>query len=66
MRVTTSPFAETNALRAILNLVQEFILWIDEHGHIIDANASVSHSLGYSIEEVKQLTIFEVNPHLNL
>jgi PAS domain S-box-containing protein len=66
MRVTTSPFAETNALRAILNLVQEFILWIDEHGHIIDANQSVSHSLGYSIEEVKQLTIFEVNPHLNL
>jgi PAS domain S-box-containing protein len=66
MKATTSPFAETNALRAVLNLVQEFILWIDEHGHIVDANQSVSQSLGYSVAEIKQLTIFEVNPHLNL
>ncbi len=61
MKATINPFTE-----AILNLLDEFILWIDESGHIMDANQSVSHTLGYTIEEIRQLTIFEINPHLNL
>lgn len=59
--VTTS-----NALQATLDLLEDYVLWVDENGHISKANKSVCQSLGYTPQEILTKTIFEVNPRLNL
>jgi len=59
--VTTS-----NALQATLDLLEDYVLWVDENGHIGKANESVCRSLGYTPQEILTKTIFEVNPRLNL
>ncbi len=61
-----SSIKEKSALQLILNLVSEWVLWIDEQGHICSANERASEGLGYNREVMTSITLFEVNPHINL
>ncbi len=57
---------KTNILATLLDLVSAWVLWIDENGHIQDANESVCNGLGYTKKEIASLTLFEISPHLSL
>ncbi|MDE3207280.1 MAG: EAL domain-containing protein, partial [Pseudomonadota bacterium] len=48
-----------------LNRAGEAILWMDERGHILDANETASRKFGYSGEELSRMAISDLNPHLS-
>ncbi|MEZ5057537.1 MAG: PAS domain S-box protein [Saprospiraceae bacterium] len=60
-------------IRNILNVFMEAsslmevgMMFLDENGHIAAVNEQISNELGYKREDLKDKTIFEINPFLNL
>lgn len=47
-------------------IMQHGVMWIGEEGHILDVNPRFAKDLGYSKENFKPQTIFEVNPNMTL
>ena len=51
--------------RAAMNHSSEGITLIDEAGHFVNVNDAVCRQLGYTREELLQLTLFDINPTLD-
>lgn len=52
--------------RATFDLVGEGVLWIDQQGKIVDANAAAAQILGYAPKDLARSSYFEINPHFSL
>ena len=52
--------------KEFLDLVPRGILLINETGQIRSANTMALTDLGYTEEEIRQKSIFQINPHFNL
>lgn len=44
--------------------LREQVYWLDKNGHFIRANNAAAKRTGYSIEALRQMTVFDVNPSL--
>ena len=47
-------------------IMQHGVMWLGEEGHIIDVNPRFAKDLGYTKEDFKPKSIFEVNPNMTL
>lgn len=45
-----------------LDRAGEEILWIDEHGRILEANETACRKLGYTRKEIERLTVADIDP----
>lgn len=60
---------ESKMLEVYLNaseLLQAAAVWLASDGRILGVNTLFSKELGYSQEELKGKSIFQINPHINL
>ena len=58
--------AELKNYIQLLRLSRRGVLWLNSEGRIIHANKKVLGELKYDGEEIKDKTIFEINPNMNL
>lgn len=49
-----------------LQNLREQVYWLNEKGNLIRVNNAVARRTGYSIEELMQMTVFNINPSLTV
>jgi len=65
-RIDRERFAESSlaALRQALESVGEMVFEVDRHGRLLDANRTALRSLGYERDEIKNLTLPDIDATL--
>lgn len=54
--------AELARTRFSLDHIGDYPLWIDRAGHVVEVSESTCRNLGYSREELLDMTIFDIDP----
>lgn len=62
LKLLRKEYRSSRQLNTILNLSPDGILYIDDHGKIIRSNESASSILGYSAEELREMTVEQLVP----
>ena len=57
---------ELNLLIQALNVTDYGLFAYNEKGVVLEANSKIADSLGYTTKELRQKTIFEINPNYSL
>jgi len=61
---SNDPRAGDVALATVLNSPDP-IVWFDEAGHMREANQAALEQLGYTHEELRKITVFDINPRFS-
>lgn len=48
-----------------MDLIPDAIIWFDKNANLVEVNETALKMWGYSKEEVKQMTVFDVNPNMS-
>src|SRR5579872_7406672 len=52
--------------RQTLERSSEALFWTDAEGHILYANPTAAHLLGWILEELTRMTVFQITPDLEV
>jgi len=63
-RLLRDRLEEIELYNSTVKAVRDQIFWMDKSGKFIRVNESVSKESGYSAEELKSMTVFDLNPAL--
>ncbi len=59
------PESAFQPLRHSLDSITDSVFWIDRHARLVYANRAVSSNLGYSREELLEMTVFDIDPQFD-
>ncbi|MEL7120783.1 MAG: PAS domain-containing protein, partial [Bacteroidota bacterium] len=51
--------------KKLVDILPYDIIWINQKAEIVYANKSISKNLGYSLPEMEELSMYDINPTLN-
>ena len=53
-------------LSTALDLLPDAVIWFDKNANLVEVNETAARMWGYSKSELKQMTVFDINPNMHL